>query len=220
MLDVVGAPEVIAGRARTASGIQINGQTITFHFTKPAANFALRIGSPYFSAIPPGTPDAVQTAPIPSGGPYYASSVTGRTIVLKKNKLYRGPRPQLAEGFVINTQVTPAEGAQHVAAGEADVSIDALPDATYRDDAARFGINQGRFQVHPRLETSYIPLNTSRPLFRNNVPLRKAVNYAVDRPAMLGVRYLHARHTWYSLGVTYDNTGAILLRPGITIELP
>ena len=41
-----------------------------------------------------------------------------------------------------------------------------------------------------------------------------------EQVAMLGVRYLHSRHSWFSLGVTYDNTGAVLLRPGVTLELP
>jgi hypothetical protein len=40
-----------------------------------------------------------------------------------------------------------------------------------------------------------------------------------EQVVMVGVRYLHARHTWYSLGMTYDNTSAALLRPGVTIEL-
>jgi hypothetical protein len=37
---------------------------------------------------------------------------------------------------------------------------------------------------------------------------------------MIGARYRRGEHTWLSLGVTYDNTRAVLLRPGLTIELP
>lgn len=41
-----------------------------------------------------------------------------------------------------------------------------------------------------------------------------------EQVGMLGARYLFGRFTWLSLGVTYDNTKAVLLRPGITVALP
>jgi hypothetical protein len=37
---------------------------------------------------------------------------------------------------------------------------------------------------------------------------------------MLGVRYLTGRRVQLSFGVTYDNTRAILFRPGITLDSP
>lgn len=41
-----------------------------------------------------------------------------------------------------------------------------------------------------------------------------------EQVGMLGFRYsVHAR-TWISLGVTYDNSRALLFRPGLTIETP
>jgi hypothetical protein len=43
-----------------------------------------------------------------------------------------------------------------------------------------------------------------------------------EQVAMVGIRYRQSAHahTWLSLGVTYDNTRAVLFRPGVTIELP
>jgi hypothetical protein len=37
---------------------------------------------------------------------------------------------------------------------------------------------------------------------------------------MIGARYALRPHRWLSLGVTYDNTNALLLRPGLTIDGP
>ena len=37
---------------------------------------------------------------------------------------------------------------------------------------------------------------------------------------MVGTRYLVRRGFWLSSGVTYDNTKAVLFRPGLTFELP
>lgn len=36
---------------------------------------------------------------------------------------------------------------------------------------------------------------------------------------MLGARYALMARTWVTFGVTYDNTGAVLFRPGLTTEL-
>lgn len=37
---------------------------------------------------------------------------------------------------------------------------------------------------------------------------------------MVGARYLARRGFWLSFGVTYDNTKAVLFRPGLTFEMP
>jgi hypothetical protein len=41
-----------------------------------------------------------------------------------------------------------------------------------------------------------------------------------EQVGMLGVRYLMRSRSWLSLGVTYDNTNALLFRPGLTFESP
>ena len=41
-----------------------------------------------------------------------------------------------------------------------------------------------------------------------------------EQVAMVGVRYRTGGRTRYSLGVTYDNTEALLFRPGLTLEFP
>lgn len=41
-----------------------------------------------------------------------------------------------------------------------------------------------------------------------------------EQVGMMGVRFAPRRGRWISLGVTYDNTKALLFRPGVTIESP
>jgi hypothetical protein len=41
-----------------------------------------------------------------------------------------------------------------------------------------------------------------------------------EQVGMVGVRYALRPRSWLSLGVTYDNTKAILVRPGVTFESP
>jgi ABC-type transport system substrate-binding protein len=50
----------------------------------------------------------------------------------------------------------------------------------------KYGINKTQFHVRPGFTLRAFMLNTSSPLLRGNVPLRKAINYAVDRTAFAG----------------------------------
>jgi ABC-type transport system substrate-binding protein len=54
--------------------------------------------------------------------------------------------------------------------------------------AKKYGVNKGQFWAQPSGFLRMFVLNTSRPLFRKNPKLRRAVNYAVDRKALLRER--------------------------------
>src|SRR5262249_40457685 len=69
-----------------------------------------------------------------------------------------------------------------------------------RSLAQKYGINRtnGRFFVTPLLSTNFFAFNHDRPAFAGpgQVPLAKAINYAIDRPALARVYgYLGARRT-------------------------
>jgi ABC-type transport system substrate-binding protein len=49
----------------------------------------------------------------------------------------------------------------------------------------RYGVNRERFFVRPGRGISFLVLNASRPLFRNNPRLRRAVNFAINRKALV-----------------------------------
>ena len=59
---------------------------------------------------------------------------------------------------------------------------------------AKYGLNRSQFHVRPGFTFRGFALNTSRRLFRNNLPLRKAINLAVDRSAY-AVGHLGSRLT-------------------------
>src|SRR5262249_15585085 len=50
---------------------------------------------------------------------------------------------------------------------------------------AKYGVNQKQFFSVRSPAVFYVYMNTERPLFRNNPKLRQAVNFALDRTAML-----------------------------------
>jgi ABC-type transport system substrate-binding protein len=55
------------------------------------------------------------------------------------------------------------------------------------DFEQKYGRNQSRFWMKPGLTPRVLVFNSARPLFRNNPRLRRAVNYALDRQALLAI---------------------------------
>jgi len=68
--------------------------------------------------------------------------------------------------------------------GQADYSADGLAPTAYADLASTYGVNKSQFFVKPELVFRYLALNTDRPMFKGNASLRRAVAYAIDRPAL------------------------------------
>lgn len=102
--DIVGADDVAAGKANHASGIQARGCRLTIHLTHPVPDFAARLTVTSACAVPsslPAVPEAV-TAPLSGAGPYYiAEYVSGRKLVLRRNRFYKGTRPHLVDSVVV-----------------------------------------------------------------------------------------------------------------------
>ncbi len=185
--DVVGVNDMLAGKATTASGVRVKGNHLVITLTHAAPDFLARIAMPFFAAVPSNIGNDPNGALTPaSAGPYYIASRTpGKSILLKANPNYHGPRPHNVAA--INYTVGNSQEAirLRVEQGASDYAADGVPSPAYAELATRYGINKSQFHVEPSLNVRYVALNTSRPLFKGNIPLRKAVNYALDRHALL-----------------------------------
>jgi peptide/nickel transport system substrate-binding protein len=192
MSDVVGAS------TSPVSGVKAQGNHLIVTLTKASPDFLARIAMPFFCAIPANLahdPNGVLT--LPAAGPYYVASRTpNKSILLKTNPYYKGKRPHNADqiSYTIGnsldaTYLRTLQGATDDAAG-------GIPPASYAEAAQKFGINKSQFWVEPLLSTSYLAFNTSRGIFKNNIPLRKAVNQVIDRRALLSQSgYLAGKRT-------------------------
>jgi peptide/nickel transport system substrate-binding protein len=192
---IVGAQAVADGKAATASGIVAKGQKLTIKLQKPDGSFLSKLAMDFFCAIPKSTPinaDGITT--FASFGPYYiASRQVGRQIIVKENPNYRGPRPHNVNTFAFTANTNLDQSLLQVKAGQSDYDAGGLPPTAHAGLAQQFGINKGRYFVSGGLNIDYAALNTSRPTF-SKVGLRKAVQYAIDRPAMVRQRgYLAGR---------------------------
>jgi ABC-type oligopeptide transport system substrate-binding subunit len=184
--DVVGAEDFIAGRATRISGIRAVGDTLTVRLVDVTPDFLARIAMPFFCAVPstlPIDPQGVATPPM--AGPYYiAENVPDRSVRLRRNPHYRGPRPANVDEihYTVGTELNGSY--LQVQRGEVDWDAVGLPPAAHAELTAKYGINRGRYFVHPWTAITYYALNTSRPLFRD-AATRRAVNFALDRRALI-----------------------------------
>ena len=184
--EIVGADKFLAGKASKISGVSAKGQTFTVHLTKPNATFVSQMGMQWFTATKPSTPYSSQGLnTFASAGPYYISSRDpGRSTVLKRNPFYKGTRPANPDEIVITPNVDPDQSLLQVKSGQADLDIAGVVPTASASLGAQYGVNKSRFYVGPTSCVSYMSMNTLKPPF-NNVALRKAANWAIDRPAQV-----------------------------------
>jgi peptide/nickel transport system substrate-binding protein len=187
--DIVGAGRVVTGKADEASGVIARGNTLVIRLTRRAPDLPSRTASTFFCAVPPSLPiDAEGEAAYPAAGPYYVADYRqGDRVLLLRNKFYAGSRPHHVDGFDVDLRAaSPQEVLQRVERGDADWGYTLA--AIYFDPAlglvAKYGINRSRLFLRPGLTLRMLALNSSRPLFRDNPSLRKAVNLALNRRAL------------------------------------
>jgi ABC-type transport system substrate-binding protein len=195
---IVGADAVVSGKAATASGVKAAGQKLTITLGRPDGSLLAKLAMDFFCPLPTDTPiDSNGINTFPSWGPYYvASRQVGRSIIVRTNPNYKGSRPHNVDTFAITANTNLDQSLLQVKAGQVDYDMGGLPPTAHADLAKQFGVRKGgagRYFVNGGLNIDYVAMNTSRPAFAN-VALRKAVNYAVDRPALVRVRGFLAGH--------------------------
>jgi len=189
MTTIQGAQAVIDGKAKTASGIKLQGNKIVIKLTQPDGGILAKLGMPFFQALKTNLAlDKNGVSVYPTGGPYTITERTvGRHITVTKNKYYKGSRPANVQTFDINVNTNLDQSLLQVKAGQADYDMGGLPATAHADLGQQFGINKGRYFVHQLVETDYVALNTQGSAF-GSVAMRQAANNAIDRPGMLRVR--------------------------------
>jgi len=183
---VVGADKFLAGTAQSISGISSKGLVLTFHLTKPNPTFTAYLGMQWFGAVKPDmayTSSGLNT--YPSAGPYYIQSRdVGRSLVEARNPFYKGTRPANPDKIVWTMNTDQDQSLLQVKSGQADVDAGAPPPTANASLAAQYGVNKSRFFVGGSSCVLYWAFNTSRAPF-NTLKSRQAVNWALDRPAMV-----------------------------------
>jgi ABC-type transport system substrate-binding protein/streptogramin lyase len=198
-LDIVGVDAYRAGKAAHIGGIVARGNVLSIRLVRPSGDFLTRISMHFFCPVPirePVVPSGL-TGAIPSLGPYYQAMGEGNRTVLLRNPNYRGRRPRRVTRIVYTQGVPTPTAAAQVAAGDVDylptdfdpysllVSGGAL-DQRYGANSSAARRGEQRYFLQPYPGVGEIVFNTHRPLFRD-LRLRRAVNFALDRPALAAV---------------------------------
>lgn len=183
--DIVGATDVNAGRARHVRGVRARGYRLTIRLTHPSWVLPTILAMPFFQATSTTLPlEREVLTGYPSAGPYsFTKHVPDQTTKLRRNRYYRGARPHHLAGVDVTWNLrgdNPFGDWPRY-----DGGYPPLPNAEIPAIVKRYGVNKTRFWVEPTNCIGYLLLNSERPLLKNNSPLRKAINWIVDRRAHL-----------------------------------
>jgi YVTN family beta-propeller protein len=174
-------------RCQLAAGISANDAagTVTFHLTQADPDFLYKLALLLAVPAPPGTPGrVVGRAPfLPGTGPYMISQYRpGASFTLVRNPYFRqwsyAAQPAGYPDVIRFDYVAdPGRQLSAVTAGRADL-VDLLANS---QPSRGLGLRYPtRLHSSLRTGTTYVFLNTRQPPF-NNVKVRQAVNYAIDR---------------------------------------
>src|SRR5215213_7362254 len=188
--NIVGAKAVNDGKGNSVSGVTAKGNKLIIRLTKPDGTFMSKITMPFFQAtstkLPLGKPivNISGIGDVPSAGPYaFTRHDVNKLTQIAQNPFWKkGPgrnRPRNLSGVRLEWNTNEQTGYLRVKNNELDEGP--LPPANVEQVRKQFGRNKSRYWVKPTACTGYLPMNTSRPLFKGNANLRKAINYAINR---------------------------------------
>jgi YVTN family beta-propeller protein len=188
LMKIIGAQACRPGRPCDLSrGVIVTGNSsLTFRLSSPDAKLLRTL--PLVVPVPRGTPPRdIGTKAIPSTGPYTIERyVRHGQLTLVRNSHFQSWSERVRPGgyadeIVWRTGVPRDDAVRLVEAGEADILLNTVP----ADRVAELSASYPR-QVHltPQRATAFAFLNTRRAPF-DDVRVRRALNYAIDRRTMV-----------------------------------
>ena len=175
--------------------------TLIINLKAPRPDFASIVSMPFFMAISKKTPIDPNGVKTPaSGGPYYISSRdVGRSLVLSRNKYYKGKRPHNPNTITISVNTNLDTSLLQVRSNQRDYDMFGVPPTAHVELHNKY---PKQYHVSPGVITDYVTMNTTygskgeniknHSCFNGNsgigVRTRQAVNYLVNRPAALAQR--------------------------------
>ena len=164
--------------------------TITINLTRPDAEIFDKLALPHAAILPADSPtEDVGSNPLPGTGAYMISAYDpNKGMTLSRNPNFKVWSEQAQpDGYpdVVQYDFGLTEEAQVTAVqnGEADWMFDEPP----ADRLAEMGTkNKDQVHVTPLTAWWYVPMNTNLAPF-DNIKVRQAVNYAIDRKALVNL---------------------------------
>jgi ABC-type transport system substrate-binding protein len=191
-------------------GVTARRLTLAIKLGRPAPTLLTTLAMPFFQAASSKLPltreliNVTKVGDLPTAGPYtWELNSPLQEALIVRNPYYRGPRPRKTDGVDIRMLMHSDDCYNQTLSGEIDIGC--VPPNQLADVADQYGVSRakpvvgrngwvGRFWVKPWggcLFSTF--MNERRDLFRDNTPLRKALNWAVDRTpyAATGIPWTH-----------------------------
>ena len=196
--DVVGACRCVGAHPCDLSrGIAVDDRanTVTFHLSRPDPEFLYKLTLTFAFAVPAGTPPDrdVGSQPVPATGPYMIDRYQpGRQLVLRRNpEFHEWSKAAQPDGnpdqIVWRFGVSPDAAVTAIERGAADWGLYTFPFSPPADRLEEIRTQHaGQVHVNPLPETEFFVLHTRVPPF-NDVRVRRALNYAIDRNVLVSL---------------------------------
>jgi len=206
--NIIGAQEVNNGQGTDVRGVQVRGNRLIINLTKADGTFMSKITMPFFQATSRKLPlnrEVVNVNSVndyPSAGPYtYTRNDVNTLTSIRQNPHWKpGPgrnRPRNLTGLDLQWNLNEQTAFNQTKNNELDEGP--LPAAEVQGVANQYGVNKTRFWAKSQNCTGYLPMNTANNLFKGNLSLRRALNYAVNRKAYVAQAGPYAGNAWTHL---------------------
>ena len=191
---IVGAAKCLKTPATCTLAGGVSGDaaksTVTINLTSPDPEFKFKLAVPHASILPASAPPTdAGTKPIPGTGAYYFVSYDpNKQLVMKRNPYFKewshaampdGYPDEITQsyGLTVESQITAIEN------GQADWTLESPPADRLNELGTKYAA-----QTHVETLTAfwYAPMNVNLAPF-NNLKARQAVNYAIDRNALVKI---------------------------------
>jgi peptide/nickel transport system substrate-binding protein len=193
--EIIGGLAVHEGNARHVRGVVAKGSNLIIRLVKPDGAFLSKITMPVFQATSTKLPLTQEvTSPYPTAGPYaFTRNHVNVLTSIRRNRYWkRGPgrqRPRNVAGVDVLWGLNEQTEWEQLKAGELDEISGFYPSGIPE-------YHPSNFRSEPQNCTGYLPMNMANPLFKNNLPLRQAVNYAINRGAYVAQAGPYAGRPW------------------------
>ncbi len=164
--------------------------TVTFHLATADPDFLQKLALPFAYVLPKSTPATdAGTHPLPATGPYTITNYSpNKSMTLKRNPKFRQWSAQAQpDGYpdtiAMKIGISDEDSVTQVENNQADWMYDAPPADRLGEIASKYS---KQFHINTTPIQYFMAMNTRVAPF-NNVDVRRAVNLATDRKAVIGL---------------------------------
>jgi len=164
--------------------------TVTFHLTAADSDFLQKLALPFAYVVPSGTPNVdTGTKPLPATGPYLIKSYEpNRSLQLMRNPNFKqwsaDAQPNgYPDAITMKIGISDEDAVTQVENGQADWVYDPPPADRLNEIATKYA---GQIHINATPNSYFMAMNTRVAPF-DNAEVRRALNFATDRKAIIGL---------------------------------